>query len=208
MSLQFSEIDFNEESKNGNKGKSENTGTNKRKNKTIKKRTLPHHDIDSIENSGNLGQMFVDDKHFLNNEDNEDNKDDLANFDSNEKMAFPERPQLTQYKQEKEEEDEEIQYDPNITPYSQENFANAAAEDNSSYYEHFVPNYQIASNTQSIKGANGELMQKLNNILHLLEEQKDTKTSNVTEELILYLFLGVFVIFTVDSFTKVGKYTR
>ena len=39
-------------------------------------------------------------------------------------------------------------------------------------------------------------------------EQKDTKTSNVTEELILYLFLGVFVIFTVDSFTKVGKYTR
>ena len=51
-------------------------------------------------------------------------------------------------------------------------------------------------------------MTKLNHILHLLEEQKDTRTENVTEELILYLFLGVFVIYSIDSFAKVGKYTR
>ena len=29
-----------------------------------------------------------------------------------------------------------------------------------------------------------------------MEEQKDEKTKNVTEELVLYLFLGVFMIFT------------
>ena len=45
-------------------------------------------------------------------------------------------------------------------------------------------------------------------MIHLLEEQQDEKTDNVTEELVLYLFLGVFVIFVVDSFARVGKYTR
>jgi len=45
-------------------------------------------------------------------------------------------------------------------------------------------------------------------MIHLLEEQQDEKTNNVTEELILYLFLGVFVIFVIDSFVKVGKYRR
>ena len=53
-----------------------------------------------------------------------------------------------------------------------------------------------------------ELMKKLNYMIHLLEEQQDEKTENVTEELILYLFLGVFVIFVVDSFARAGKYTR
>jgi hypothetical protein len=52
------------------------------------------------------------------------------------------------------------------------------------------------------------LMTKLNYMIHLLEEQQDEKTDNVTEELVLYLFLGVFVIFVVDSFARAGKYTR
>jgi nitrate reductase NapE component len=45
-------------------------------------------------------------------------------------------------------------------------------------------------------------------MIHLLEEQQDIKTSHVTEELILYSFLGVFIIFIVDSFARVGKYVR
>ena len=45
-------------------------------------------------------------------------------------------------------------------------------------------------------------------MVHLLEEQKDEKTDNVTEELVLYLFLGVFVIFVTDSFARAGKYVR
>ena len=37
---------------------------------------------------------------------------------------------------------------------------------------------------------------------------KDEKTSNVTEELVLYSFLGVFIIYIVDSFARAGKYAR
>lgn len=52
------------------------------------------------------------------------------------------------------------------------------------------------------------LIDKLNHVIHLLEEQQDDKTAHVTEEIVLYLFLGIFVIFIVDSFTRLGKYTR
>ena len=47
---------------------------------------------------------------------------------------------------------------------------------------------------------------KLNYMIHLLEEKQDEKTNNVTEEVILYSFLGVFIIFIVDSFSRIGKY--
>ena len=55
---------------------------------------------------------------------------------------------------------------------------------------------------------NGALFQKLNYMTHILEDIQMEKTSNVTEELILYTFLGVFTIFIVDSFTRAGKYYR
>ena len=45
-------------------------------------------------------------------------------------------------------------------------------------------------------------------MIHLLEEDRDIKQGNVPEEIVLYCFLGVFVIFIVDSFVKVGKYIR
>ena len=53
-----------------------------------------------------------------------------------------------------------------------------------------------------------DLMKKLNYVVHMLEEQQDEKTSSITEELILYTFLGIFVIFVVDSFAKGSKYKR
>ena len=65
-------------------------------------------------------------------------------------------------------------------------------------------NYSVGVNS----GNPEKLMKKLNYMIHLLEEQQDEKTENITEELVLYLFLGVFVIFVCDSFTKVGKYKR
>lgn len=49
---------------------------------------------------------------------------------------------------------------------------------------------------------------KLNYIITLLEEQQDQRTNHVTEEIVLYSFLGVFMIFIVDSFVRVGKYVR
>ena len=52
------------------------------------------------------------------------------------------------------------------------------------------------------------LLDKINYMIRLLEDQKDDKTGHVTEELILYAFLGIFVIFVLDSFVKTGKYVR
>ena len=53
-----------------------------------------------------------------------------------------------------------------------------------------------------------KLMEKINYMIQLLEEQQHEKTNNITEEFILYTFLGVFIIFVVDSFSRAGKYTR
>ena len=52
------------------------------------------------------------------------------------------------------------------------------------------------------------LLDKLNYMIFLLEEQRDEKTGQITEELILYVFLGVFTLFVLDTFVKHGKYSR
>lgn len=70
-------------------------------------------------------------------------------------------------------------------------------------------NSSVSSSIIDGKKMSGDpLIDKLNYVIHLLEEQKDDKTARVSEEVILYLFLGIFVIFIVDSFTRLGKYTR
>ena len=90
-----------------------------------------------------------------------------------------------------------------------ENFAQLDDVSAQDYYKQYVPYYSQMQGTSSDVYTNkDELMQKLNYMIHLMEEQQDEKTSNVTEELVLYLFLGVFVIFIVDSFARVGKYQR
>jgi hypothetical protein len=73
------------------------------------------------------------------------------------------------------------------------------------YYNQHVPYYNKMSPTT---GNKDELREKLNYMIHLLEEQQDDKTGHVTEEIILYSFLGVFMIFIVDSFARAGKYVR
>jgi hypothetical protein len=84
------------------------------------------------------------------------------------------------------------------------------------YYKKILPAYlqqNVNKNTHynnntSISNDNDILLQKINYMIHLLEENKDEKTNNITEEVVLYSFLGIFVIFVVDSFTRVGKYLR
>ena len=84
------------------------------------------------------------------------------------------------------------------------------------YYRRLVPTYN-KTDTSNAKNyysspaptdGNQVLIEKLNYMINLLEEQQDYKTGSVMEEVVLYSFLGVFIIFVVDSFTKVGKYTR
>lgn len=85
----------------------------------------------------------------------------------------------------------------------------------------FIPNYDTMYNNQSLPYASSMatenikpldkqdlLMQKLNYMITLLEQQQDEKTNHVTEEVVLYSFLGIFIIFVVDSFARVGKYVR
>jgi hypothetical protein len=82
------------------------------------------------------------------------------------------------------------------------------------YYKQFMPAYQPHQQQQQQQQhqhygkENSNMMTKLNYMIHLLEEQKDERTNNVTEEVVLYSFLGIFVIFIVDSFVRVGKYVR
>lgn len=76
---------------------------------------------------------------------------------------------------------------------------------NKSYYQNYNRDTQQSSSeyvTQDV------LLQKLNYMIHLLEEQQDEKTNYVTEEVILYSFLGIFIIFIADTFVRAGKYTR
>lgn len=62
-------------------------------------------------------------------------------------------------------------------------------------------------NGENPKSGNN-LMEKINYAIHLLEEQQLQKTNHIMEEFILYVFVGVFVIFLVDSFNRSVKYTR
>lgn len=87
---------------------------------------------------------------------------------------------------------------------------------NAEYYKRVIPGYKNQMNKLYYNLQNNRsethnediLLQKLNYMISLLEEQQDEKTNNVTEEIILYSFLGIFIIFIVDSFARVGKYVR
>jgi hypothetical protein len=75
-------------------------------------------------------------------------------------------------------------------------------------YNQALPYSTVSHMGAPMPAPRDELLEKLNKVVHLLEEQKHEKTGHVTEELILYCFLGVFVIFIIDSFVRVGKYVR
>jgi hypothetical protein len=79
------------------------------------------------------------------------------------------------------------------------------------FYKNYVPYFNQNGYTNLTSNSNqnkDQLLEKLNYMIHLLEEQKDEKTGHVIEEVILYSFLGIFIIFIVDSFARAGKYTR
>ena len=76
------------------------------------------------------------------------------------------------------------------------------------YENTYVPYYQNVANMAAGTHNKDVLMKKLNYMIHLLEQQRELKTGSATEEVILYSFLGVFMIFVLDSFARAGKYTR
>ena len=157
----------------------------KRRNKTIKKKAKP----------SKKALEFLNSMDSYKNEEEDD--DSLADFNP------PPNPELTSLPNEKKEEE----VDSALSPEAFNNI-NVSEEKIKQYYNNYIPYYENATNVPNIHGSKDDLMKKLNYMIHLLEENKDEKTNTVTEELILYMFLGVFVIFVVDSFAKAGKYTR
>ncbi len=79
----------------------------------------------------------------------------------------------------------------------------------SSLSEHKVSGWSPTM-TANLRGktSDDKLMEKINYMIHLLEEQKMEKTNYVMEEFVLYTMLGVFVIYVVDSFSRSAKYIR
>lgn len=66
----------------------------------------------------------------------------------------------------------------------------------------------LPSYAKSIRGEEDRVMEKMNYMIHLLEEQRMEKTSHIAEEFLLYTLLGVFMIYMVDGFSRAGKYHR
>ena len=83
---------------------------------------------------------------------------------------------------------------------------NSSKNNLASYNESY--NYSTSNNENSLNFDNNNLLKKLDYIIHLLEEQHNEKTNHITEELILYLFLGLFILFVLDSFARASKYHR
>ena len=192
-------------------------GDNRQRSRTIKKRNRK---VESFLKSMDNNTQNEDKQHAMNHSASERGSDgsDLASF-----QQFPPNPVLTRTP----DETTPAQYPGSTATHTDENgLLKEGMQQQKKYYENlennyynqYIPNYtgtqqnipyysQLA-NSQELTGPKDELMHKLNYLIHLLEEQKDGKTENVTEELVLYMFLGVFVIFVVDSFARASKYTR
>lgn len=105
-------------------------------------------------------------------------------------------------------------FDPN---YNQNKNTFAASRYQTNNMSNYSTIYQPPPLINKIEGFNNMnsqqpnedlLMKKINYMINLLEEQQHEKTNNITEEFILYVFLGIFTIYIVDSFSRSGKYRR
>jgi hypothetical protein len=78
------------------------------------------------------------------------------------------------------------------------------------YSNAYTGNVSYKMPTVPVEGKveNDKLMEKINYMIHMLEQQQHERTENITEEFILYSFLGLFVVYVCDSFTRAGKYIR
>lgn len=81
--------------------------------------------------------------------------------------------------------------------------------------------YDVPSNVSSWSRGNGtnqvgmntandqqRLLDKINYMIHLLEQQQNEKTNNSLEEFVMFSLVGVFIIYVLDSFSRTARYTR
>jgi hypothetical protein len=169
----------------------------KNRSKTIKRREPL---TNRINNNPKIEAMMKTIHNIDNGNDEDDNLENFNPLDPPEISNYSQQQSMHQPQQSQTEISEE-----NI----QEQFTQLPGEYAKQYYQQYVPYINQMSNDNSPSGApKDELLNKLNYIIHMLEEQRGESTNHVTEEIILYSFLGVFIIFVVDSFARVGKYVR
>lgn len=180
--LAFSAAPFENENKNNNENEKDVIAS-KRANQTHNK-TIKNKKIESMKQQLQFEGM----------EDNDDDVVQLTDFKSVNTQAesgsgSPDKESfVASYKD----------YNKSQTAdYNDSNLNTLAADE---YYQHVVPSFK--------QDLNKEFIGKLDYLIHLLEEQREMKTGSVTEEIILYSFLGIFIIFVLDSFARAGKYTR
>lgn len=177
----------------------------RRKNKTIKNRSVYPSSNDKVEN------MI---KH-LNLSSVEEEENGLADFNPPIKPVSSgvERTKNTissieNFQSNGSEEMVDMDEENDDTEVTAEGFQEANGSYSKQYFEQHVPYYANASNIKDSASSNPEIMNKINYLVTLIENNNDEKVNSITEELVLYCFLGVFIIFIVDSFAKVGKYVR
>ena len=135
-----------------------------------------------------------------------DDSDDLADYNPTTTDQQQQQHQQQQQQQQQQQAFQQSSPSNDDNAVTKENFMDLPSSYAKQYYQQYIPHNKPASET--LDAPKDELLEKMNHIIHMLEEQQDEKTGNVTEELILYCFLGVFVIFVVDSFARAGKYVR
>lgn len=136
-------------------------------------------------------------------QDNSQGKWQEANWhqNTNAYASYPQQPLTVKNNKEKKEDGDE--------PVNIDGFKNleSSNEISNSPFLQNIPYYNQMSLGGSVPNRD-ELLTKLNYMIHILEEQQDQKTGHVTEEVVLYSFLGIFIIFIIDSFARAGKYVR
>jgi hypothetical protein len=98
-------------------------------------------------------------------------------------------------------------YDPYmVSQMNNQNVSNYQMVYDPSKMQHKPYYAKMGITTQS--GNPDKLLERINYMIHLLENQEYEKTANISEEFILYSFLGIFIIFVLDSFSRTAKYSR
>ena len=209
----------NDEEENKNIREENNKRLSSSLNRTIKNRNNSENNDNKNRERNRRIQKLLNDNNMNNNLTNNES-DDLEDFNPPSHPSIQEPKKIVKenftfdnMKSEllhNSDQEEESQKQQNDNPVNKENFQQLPANNLQQYYEKYNAylNSENNYNKQYISVSNEELLKKVDNILFLLEEQRETRTNYVTEELILYVFLGIFVIYLVDSFVKVGKYIR
>ena len=179
------------------------TTTNKRKSSLIQnfENDKPSNSLMSVQKDSEDREQKI---HKLLDEmqDLDENQNNLENF---EPISNPEINVKKDNDQQYNESKQKQKYFPNLNNNVQQLSNYSTIYNNPSVTD---PNLEGFMNMKSSSNTNDVLLEKINYMIHMLEQQQHEKTSNITEDFILYSFLGIFVIYIVDSFSRSGKYKR